>query len=169
MNVTLYKAAEEFRALREQIDPETGEMPEGLGDMQDAARDVVQRKLLSCAGYIAEERASLGVLKEHIKRLQERAKNIERGIEWSEDYMSRNMLLTGILEVESETRDLKASLQKNRDKSVVVTSEEMVPLAYKRQIPASMEVDKRALLDALKAGQDVPGAALLIKNRLVIK
>lgn len=172
MKVTLWQAAGEFRSLREQIDPETGEMPEGLGDLQDAAKEVVIRKLRGSAAFILEEQEAVEVLKRRVKLMQDKIKSIESGIEWTKDYIARNMALTGIHDVEAEERDYRVRLYPGRDKSVEVVDKTKVPQKYLREIPpveATWEVDKKLALPDLKAGVVIEGLKLVERDRLEVK
>lgn len=172
MKVTLWQAAGEFRSLREQIDPETGEMPDGLGDLQDAAKEVVVRKLRGSAAYILEEQEAVEVLKRRVKLMQDKIKAIESGIEWTREYIARNMKLTGIHDVEAEERDYRVRLYPGRDKSVNVADQTKVPKDYLREIPpveASWEVDKKKALADLKQGVVIDGLQLVEKDRLEVK
>jgi len=172
MKVTLWQAAGEFRSLRDQIDPETGEMPDGLGDLQDAAKDVVIRKLRGSAAFILEEQEAVEVLKRRVKLMQDKIKAIESGIEWTRDYMTRNMKLTGIHDVEAEERDYRVRLYPARDKSVNVVDLDVVPGPYLREIPPverSWEVDKKKALADLKEGVVINGLTLVEKDRLEVK
>lgn len=172
MKVTLYQAAEDFRALREQIDPETGEMPEGLGSLQDAARDVMYTKLRGCAAYVLEEELHIDILKAQVKKLQAKIKALEHSVDWGRNYMATNMKLTGILSVDAEDQTFKAALQLARDASVVIDDDALVPDDYKVEVPAvpaSMKVDKLLISNAIKDGFAVPGARIVKNDRLVLK
>ena len=50
MNISLYKAADDVRKLFDQMDAETGELPEGF----EPAREIVIRKSAAVAAYILE-------------------------------------------------------------------------------------------------------------------
>lgn len=74
MDVTLYSATEALRGLLDQIDPESGEMPEGFED----ARAVVATKATSVAAYIIENGKQAEYLKEAAKELTDRARSAEK-------------------------------------------------------------------------------------------
>ena len=165
MNITLYQAAEDVRAELEQIDPETGELPDGY----ESVRDIVVRKAANVAAYIADCAESASILKAHAKRYSDRAKTVERRAEWLRKYLAESMAKTGITRVVDERSMLAATLAIGRDEAVVIFDEKQLPSDYMREIPATCEPDKALIKKAIKEGFDVPGAKIEHRDRLTIK
>lgn len=164
MNITLYKAAEELRDTLENIDPETGELPDGF----ENAQALVQRKAMSVAAYILDTDAQAEMVEAHAKTLLERVKTARKRSAWLRQYLRTNMQETGITKVTSEDGTFTLSLERDRDESVDVFDEAQLPAELvKTEVKTSP--DKVAIKKLLKDGQDVPGARIVKKDRLSIR
>lgn len=165
MNITLHKATEQVRELLDQIDPETGELPEGYED----ARAIVVSKAVAVTAYLLESDRSIESVKSYIKDLNAKVKAEERRQEWLRRYLQEHMAAAGISEISDERGVFKATLAVGRDESVEVFDEAQLPDDYLREIPAKHEPDKTLIKRAIKDGYEVPGARLVKRDRLTIK
>jgi hypothetical protein len=165
MQITLYKAAEEVRALLEQVDETTGELPEGL----EHARAIVAAKSQAVAAYVLDEEARIDMVKSHVKALQERVKTAAARTDKLREYLADHMKACGIHEIKSNDGTFHAKLELERDKSVDVFDEKQLPKDYLREVPASYSPDKKLIKQALDDGFDVPGARIATKDRLTLK
>lgn len=165
MNITLHQATEQVRELLDQIDPETGELPEGFED----ARAVVTHKAIAVTAYILEADRGIASVKEYIKDLTAKVKAAEKRQDWLRRYLQEHMAAAGITEIADERGVFKASLAQGRDEAVEVFDEAQVPDNYLREIPAKYEADKTLIKKAIKDGFEVPGARLVKRDRLTIK
>lgn len=164
-SITLHAATEQVREVLEQIDPESGEMPEGFGQ----ARAIVAAKSVAVAAFVLETEKQAAYLKVYAKELTDRAKTAERRAEWLRTYLREHMASAGIAKVKDERGLFEATLAIGRDKSVEVFDAEQLPADYLREIPAKYEPDKTLIRAAIDKGFDVPGARLVSKDRLTIK
>lgn len=165
MQITLYKAAEEVRALLDQVDSETGELPEGL----EQARSIVATKSQAVAAYILDEEARIDMVKAHVKALQDRVKTAATRMDKLREYLADHMKACSIHEIKSNDGTFRAKLELERDKSVEVFDEKQLPKDYLREVPASYSPDKKLIKQALDDGFDVAGARIVAKDRLVLK
>lgn len=165
MNITLYHAAAQVRELLEQIDPETGELPEGFAQ----ARELVASKAQACAAFILENDAQAAMVEAHAKALLDRVKTARRRSDWLRQYLQSHMAAAGILSLKSDDGTFSAVLSLGRDESVDVFDAAQLPQDYLREIPAKYEPDKALIKQALKDKFDVPGARLVAKDRLTLK
>ena len=165
MQVTLYKAAETVRELLEQIDPESGELPEGF----DQARAIVATKAQAVAAFILSNDAEADYVEQHAKSLLDRVKSARKRSGWLRQYLQGHMTVAGITEIKSDDGTFKASLALERDESVEIWDESQLPMNYLREIPATTAPDKALIKKAMKDGFDVPGAKMVKKDRLTIK
>ena len=165
MNITLHKATETVRTLLDQIDPETGELPEGFED----ARALVTHKAVAVAAYILEADRGIESVKAYIKDLNSKVKTEEKRQDWLRRYLQEHMAAAGVTEITDERGVFKASLAVGRDDSVEVFDEAQLPQDYLREIPAKYEADKTLIKKAIKDGYEVPGARLVKRDRLTIK
>jgi hypothetical protein len=165
VQVTLYQAAASVRELLDQIDPETGELPEGF----EQARELVASKAQACAAFILENDAHAAMVESHAKALLERVKTARRRSEWLREYLRSHMAACGIQSIKSDDGTFAASLAAGRDESVEVFDQAQLPADYMREIPAKLEPDKPLIKQAIKDGFEVPGARLVRKDRLTLK
>jgi hypothetical protein len=165
MDITLYQAAAHVRELLDQIDPETGELPEGF----EQARAIVATKAVAVAAYMLESEKQASMVEEAGKELIDRAKTQRKRIEWLRDYLKSHMTACGITEIADERGLFKAMLAVGRDEAIEVFDAAQVPQDYQREIPAKYEPDKALIKRAIKDGFEVPGAKLVKRDRLTIK
>jgi hypothetical protein len=165
MKIKLYEAAETVRSLLEQIDPETGELPEGL----EPAREIVIHKAQAVTAFILSNDAEADMVEAHAKHLLDQVKSARKRGDWLRTYLRTNMAATGILSIKSDDGTFSAKLEKERDVSVDVFDETQLPQDYMAEVPASFKPDKKLIRKALDDGYDVPGARLNRKDRLVLK
>jgi len=158
---TQYQQA--FLALADsEFDEETiSNTLEGMeGELVEKAQNVM--------AYALNLEAEAEALKAIKERVAARQKAAENKVKWMKDYLSRNMAATGITEIKSIDGLFTIKLQIGRDESVVIDNPEWISKSLYRHIPESWEPDKTAIKKAIKSGEDVQGAHIEKKNRLVI-
>lgn len=165
MHITLHTATESVRELLDQIDPETGEMPEGF----EKARELVAQKAVATTAYLIEQDRHIESVKAYIKELAAKVKTAEKRQDWLRSYLQSHMTAAGITEIKDERGLFKATLQVGRDESVEIYSEALLPPNCYREIPVSYEPDKTLIKRCIKDGMEIPGARLVKKDRLTIK
>lgn len=166
MNISLYQAANDVRELFDQMDPETGELPEGF----EPAREVVIRKSAAVAAYILESDKQADMVESHGKTFIDAAKKQRARNERLRDYLKTHMALAGVLEIKDDSGLFKATLMKERDEAIEVFDAAQVPADYMTDPkPPEPAPDKALIKKALKDGYDVPGARLVKRDRLTIK
>lgn len=165
MQITLYQAADSVRDLLDQIDPETGELPEGF----EQARALVATKAQACAAFILDNEAQADMVEQHAKSLLDRVKTARKRSQWLRQYLSSHMAAAGVMSIKSDDGTFTAKLDIGRDESVDVWDAAQVPADYMREIPAKQEPDKTLIKKAIKDGFEVPGAKLIAKDRLTLK
>lgn len=165
MNITLFAATAALRDLLDQIDPESGEMPEGFED----ARALVETKGVGVAAYIIENGKQAEYLKEAAKEFTDRARAAEKRNAWLKQYLMTHMSAFGITKIADERGLFSATLERERDKAVEVFDAAQIPSDYMREIPAKLEPDKALIGKAIKDGFEVPGARVVARDRLTIR
>lgn len=165
MKITLYKAAEDFRHLLEEMDPETGELPEGFTQV----RELVASKAQAVAAFVLENNAQADMVEAHAKALLDRVKTARKRSDWLKEYLRTHMAACGIQQIKSEDGTFTVKLEPGRDESVEIFDPAMLPQDYMREVPAKYEPDKTLIKKAIKDKFDVPGARLVAKDRLTIK
>lgn len=164
MQITLHAATEQVRELLDQIDPETGELPEGY----DNARALVEQKATAVVAYALESEKQADMVEDYAKELLSRAKSQRNRVTWLRRYLCEHMAALGITEIKDERGLFKATLAVGRDEAVEVFDAEQVPADFVRVVTKT-EPDKTAIKAAIKAGTEVAGAKLVKRDRLTIK
>ena len=164
MQITLHAATETVRELLDQIDPETGELPEGY----EHARELVQTKATAVVAYLLESDRQTDMVEQYAKELLARAKSERNRGVWLRRYLAEHMAALGITEIKDERGVFKASLSVGRDEAVEVFDAEQVPADFVRTVTKT-EPDKTAIKNAIKSGLEVAGAKLVKRDRLTIR
>jgi hypothetical protein len=163
MNVTLYQAATELAAALDQIDPETGELPAEYG----TARELVERKGAAVAAYIAQREMEADAIENRIEEISKRVKAMRSRAVHLRNYMADCMRTAGITEIASDDKLLRVRLYPGRDESVEVYDQSLLAEQFTR-VKTTREPDKTGIKVAIKSGQDVQGARIVKRDRLII-
>jgi hypothetical protein len=163
MNVTLYQAAAELAAALDQIDPETGELPAEYG----TARELVERKGAAVAAYIAQRELEADAIDGRLEEISKRVKAMRSRAVHLRNYMADCMRTAGITEIASDDKLLRVRLYPGRDESVEVYDQSLLAEQFTR-VKTVREPDKTGIKVAIKSGQDVQGARIVKRDRLII-
>jgi hypothetical protein len=165
MQITLHKAADDVRQLLDQIDPETGELPEGF----EQARAIVATKATAVAAYLIESEKQAEAAEQYVKELSGRVKSAKKRADWLRGYLQSHMTACGITEIKDERGIFKATLSVGRDEAVEIFDTAQIPRDYFVEVPATFAPDKLLMKKAMKDGYEIPGAKLVKRDRLTIK
>lgn len=166
MNISLYKAANDVRELLDQIDPKTGELPEGF----EPAREIVARKTCAVAAYILGEDKQADMIEAHGKMFLDAAKKQRARNDRLREYIKAQMITSSVLEIKSDDGDFRVRLLPDRDEACEIFDADQVPAAYMTDPkPPAPTPDKTLIKRAIKDGFEVPGARIVKRARLEIK
>ena len=163
MNATLYQAATELAAALDQIDPETGELPAEYG----TARELVERKGAAVAAYIAQREMEADAIDGRLEEISRRVKAMRSRAMHLRNYMADCMRTAGITEIASDDKLLRVRLYPGRDESVEIYDQSLLAEQFMR-VKTTREPDKTGIKIAIKSGQDVQGARIVKRDRLII-
>lgn len=150
----------------ELYDPETGELLPGLVEALSDTRE----KAVSVAAYILNMGAQLDAMTEHVRRIEARRKALELRQDKLCQYLAFNMRRTGITELKADDSTFTAKLFIERDASVEIYDERQVPQQFwKAPKPPEPKPSKAEITKAIKAGEEVPGARIVKKDRLELR
>lgn len=148
----LYELTENYAKLLEMAE----EMDtDAIVDTLEALQEAIEDKAENIAKLIRNLEADVKVIRDEEKRLAERRQVIENKVERLKSYLQEQLETAGIEKVKRPT--ITVSIRKNPP-SVDVIDETLIPADF--LIPQPAKVDKRAILERLKNGEHVPGAAL---------
>ena len=145
------------------VDMDTGEV---LFDEEnlDKLKVTVAEKFLACKMFAEGQRAKAQSLKDLAKAMTESAKAMEKKAERMDAYILERAKANG---GEIATDSITVKVRKCPP-SVDILCEQDIPEAYWRE-KVVRSVDKAAVKEALKAGEHVPGAALVTNEKVSVK
>jgi hypothetical protein len=164
----LYEISTQYLATAQQL-AELDIDGQTLADTLEAEAWPVEEKVRAVSAVILNLQAEADMVKGTADRIAKRAKALQSRADALHDYLLINMQRTGITEIKALDGTFKAKLYRERDASVVIDSENLIPADYMREIPARCEPDKVLIKKAINDGYEVPGAHIVKKDRLEIK
>jgi outer membrane murein-binding lipoprotein Lpp len=164
--LTLYEIAQEYRADLEKL-AELELDDETLTDTLDGMGGELQVKAQSVACFIRNLEATVEQIKQAEAAMSARRKALENRAARVKDYLLASMMVAGVQKVECP---LFRMTVRDNPAAVEVYQPELIPAQFMRQPePPPPAVDKAAIKEAMKAGQEVPGCRLTVGKRLEIK
>lgn len=165
--MNLYEISTQYLATAQQL-AELDIDEQTLSDTLEAEAWPVEEKVRAVSAVILNLQAEADMVKGTADRIAKRAKALQSRADALHDYLLINMQRTGITEIKALDGTFKAKLYRERDASVVIDSENLIPADYMREIPARCEPDKVLIKKAINDGYEVPGAHIVKKDRLEI-
>ena len=161
--MNLFELNDAFRALQERDDLD----PTVLADSLDAIQASREVKWDNIATWIDRNNATVDWVAKRIKELQDQKKHLENQTKSLMTYLTDAIDDAGYKEVRTNNHILKP---RNYKASVVVTDDNKLPLTFVHtETKTIVQPDKKVLYEALKAGEQVPGAHLKANRNTVIK
>lgn len=161
--MTLYDIDNQIaQILNESVDEETGELNEEALESIGALQMARTEKLDNIGIYLKSLDAEITALKEEKSKLDERIKSKSNKIE-----RIKNYLLTYVI-TEKKIETTHAVYTTRDSEYVDVISEEDIPEMYLK-IKVEKSPDKTAIKNAIKAGEEIPGAVIAKRASLTIK
>ncbi len=159
----LYELTQNYLNLQELL-----ENPEIPAEMIETALNEVggqiEDKAENIAKLIKTLEANVSGYKTEEKRLADRRKSEESRITWLKNYIFDSMKAIG--KTKSKGQVFNLSIQKNPP-SLNVEDEKLIPEEY--WIEQAPVLDKKTLLAALKAGEEIPGVSIKQTESLRIR
>lgn len=160
----LFELAHQFREAAEKLDDL--ELPdEVIADTLDGLSLDLQTKIENVLHVASEMAWAQTALNERMAALKKRAVSFERREQWLRRYVMDALDLAGLNKLDCGT--YAVSMRKN-PKSVQINNALAIPEKYLR-ITTREEPDKKAILAALEAGEEVPGVEITQSVRLEVK
>lgn len=158
---TLYELSERYQnilEIAEMLDEE--QLQEALSGIEDD----IENKADGYAKVIKELEAQAKAQKEEAKRLSDRARSLENSVKRMKESLQDQMLLMNKRKI--KTQLFSFNVQKNAP-SAHITDDELLPKRfYEEQAP---KLNKKELLNAMKAGEEIPGAEIKQSESLRIR
>ncbi len=166
----LYKLSDSYQRAVIDIEAmfEAGDIDQTtLADTLEGLEGEVKDKAINVALHIKNIRSDLAQLEGEKKSFEVRIKQAKSSLEFYENYLDTNLVKSGISEIKTDKVLIK---YKKLPDIVEVAADAIIPDDFARIVPESREPDKRAIGDALKAGQVLDFASLITgRTKMEIK
>ena len=146
------------------IDLETGEIKPEIMQQLSISRNELETKAVDYGYVIKAFDDEIDIIEREIERLEERKAYVKKNKERMKTIVSSAMEEFGINKIKSET--LQLSFRKSE--SVDIFDESLIDEKFKK-VKTEISLDKTAIKNAIKNGEDVQGAKIVEKNNLQIK
>jgi outer membrane murein-binding lipoprotein Lpp len=156
--LTLYELAEEAAALDDLTAMEDGEWTPEADTLHTELMDKLVSKADAFASYLRDLETREETLASEIARLTARKKRLASRIQWMKSYAASALQRMDRPRLEGTLFTI--ALHKNPPSLLVNVLPDSLPPEYVRVIPEQREPDKKALMEAVKAGADIPGVEL---------
>jgi len=160
--MNLYEIAGQYRAVLE-MEPENDDELAAQMNALDELEGELTVKADNIVRYIRNLSAEADALKAEEAALYKKRKAAENKAERLKAYLAAQMTLCGL-------KELKAGLFKLRFQpttpAISIIDEAAIPEQYRK---VKIEIDRLAIRDALKAGEEVPGIEVQRGEALVIR
>ena len=145
-----------------EIDEETGEIlnADGLHNIELSAKD----KIANTARYIRECTVLLDAMKTAKQNIDARMKTLQKRIDYLAGQSVEGLLALGVDKIEEP--DIRIGTKKSV--STVIEDEKAIPSKFVT-IVQTEKINRTQIKDAIKHGEDVPGAYLVENINLSIK
>ncbi len=167
--MTLFEIAREYRHITDVLQ-DSGCDPQTLTDTLEGEAWPLEVKAQNIGFVIRNMEALAASMKEAEKQMAERRKATEKRAAALAEYLKTGMEIAGVSKL--ETPHFALTIKKNPP-SVEVWDEKQIPAEFMRvpapPPPPPPAPDKTAIKEAIKAGQEVPGALLVQGTRLEVK
>ena len=167
---SIYNISNDLKKIYEQLDDgsgidlETGEIKPEIMNQLTITQNELQTKAIDYGFVIKAFDDEIDVIDKEIERLEERKAYVKRNKDRMKSIVSSAMEEFGITKIKSET--LQLSFRKSE--SVEIVDERLVDEKFKK-VKTEVSLDKTAIKNAIKNGEDVQGVKLVEKNNLQIK
>ena len=162
---TLYHIREEHLSILQQLEENNGELTPELETALSLTQEQFQEKAVSYGFVVKYFDTGASVVEAEIKRLQQLQEKLENKGEMFRQRLEGAMHQFGVEKIETPT--LKISFRKSE--VVEIIEADKLPATMLDIVPQSHKINKTKIKAAIKAGEDVPGAALVTRQNLQIK
>lgn len=160
---SLYQLTENYNNILELADnPEVTE--DMIKEALDSISEEIELKAVNIAKLIKSIESDIAGVKAEKDRLAAKEKSMSNKVKNLKEYLYSAMKLTGKEKIKTDL--FSFNIQKN-PASVNVISDTDIPEEFLVEMPK--QINKKAILEKLKAGEDVPGCELQQTTSLRIK
>lgn len=158
MTDNLYSLSQELAVIHDELVENGGELTDELIQRLDDCNLAFNDKAFNIVRWTKNIEGKEAALEAEIERLQSRKKAAGNLKERLKTYLLESMVRADKTKLDFDT--FTVAIQKNPP-SCIIEDEKVIPAKYITIIPETRQVDKKAVLAALKAGENVGGASLI--------
>lgn len=156
----LYDIVDQLAEIEAQLEENGGELTPEIETRLDSLEADFEAKVERICGWRANLVATAKAYQEEADRLAARAKTLARTADGLRRYLQVQLERAGRTKLEAGTWRL--AIQPNSQPSVIVTVEpDRLPECFRR---VTVDVDRRSLLDAVKAGGNLPAGVVVTRG-----
>lgn len=157
----LYDLSNELALIHDEIISADGEISDSLEVRLDDCQLAFKEKVDGVVRWMANLDGKEEAIDKEIARLQSRKKVTQNLQTRLKEYVKASMIMADVTKLDLSTATL--SIQ-NNPPSAEIIDEVIIPARYLTVVPEQLVVNKKAVLDDLKAGVTIPGARLADKR-----
>ena len=164
MSIQLYALGEMYQNVINMVDEDSPDQ-----DVLNALATIegqVEVKAGNIAHIIKTLESEAEVIKAEEKRLAQRRRSRENTVVNIKQYLQDAMTQMGLDKIKTPTRTL--SLQ-NNPPALQITDKDLIPQKFLTLIPEHFDVRNKDVAEAIKNGEEVPGAILTVGRSLRIR
>lgn len=158
---SLYSLADTFRELQSRDDLD----PAAIKDTLDAINDSMADKIDNIASWMDSNNADIDFYTKKIKLLQQAKKSLESKNKSLNQYIVDSLDQANMKKIKTDNHIVTT---RNYRASTVIEDEHKIPVDFV-EIVKTQKIDKKAIYEKLKNGEEVPGAMLTPNRKAVIK
>lgn len=162
---SMYQIRVDHLSLMQMIEDADGELTEEIEQALNLTQDEFNEKALSYGLVVKHFDDEAEIINKEILRLSDKLKQAQKRKELFMQRLGEAMLQFGVEKIETPT--LKLSFRKSE--SIEIEDESLIPEFVKEEVPATWKISKTKIKAAIKEGQTIPGASLVVNQNLQIK
>lgn len=163
IKMKLYELSQQYAQLIALLEDEDADV-ELIEGTIEAVEEAFHLKAENLAKVIRDFQSDADAIKEEAKRLAERSRAIEKKTDKLKEYLLQQMVMTNTDKIAGKF----FTISTRKSTSVNVESLDQVPETFKN-VKTEIVADKRAIAEALKNGEVIPGCTLNENKSLQIK
>lgn len=164
MSFKLYELTEMYHNVWDLVEDEEADL-DGLEKALESIEENIEGKAENTAKLIKSIEGNINTLKEEEKRLAKKRRAMENKTNRIKDYLEMQLR---VMEIDKVQGELFTVALQNNPPSVNFIDENLIPEKYKEEV-VTVKIPKKAILDDIKAGIEVPGTEMVQKKSLRIR
>jgi hypothetical protein len=160
--MNLYQIDAEYKAVLQDIEENDGEFSEDLEQRFDSISSERNKKISNIVRFVRNLESDNDQIYNEMDRLKAIADSKNRKTAWLKEYLSKVVGEGNKFELP------EAKISWRKSEATFIKDENLIPEKFVT-IVTEKKIDKVAIKNAIKSGEDVPGAELLNRNNMQIK